>query len=291
MLLRPPLFVFPLLLRRPFGTVARQLQVGPESPKFIEVPRISLPRASPRPRMKGILPCPRNIFPPSKPTKGTPKAIAAATTPRSRQRHAPESREKAAFQQWQRTMAIRRRQNLREGLMALRSRKRRSESMRVARLAYRTVRRQDVLATAEARDVRLTLPSVLSTLRLGGSGLPDPDRAQRLQAMAERHQAIQRAKRDERQHYLHELYLNASNFILTEAELNRAIEAAFKESAYDVTSWAGWRRSSVRDLLNRAGRNNMQTPEDAGPVVLEVGGSLTGGRLPASRSYMATENL
>lgn len=291
MLLRPPPSVFLLPLRRPFGTAARRLQVGPESPKFIEVPRIRLPRASPRPRQKGILPLPRNIFPPSKPAKATPAAIAAATAGRSRQRGAPESHEKAAFQQWQCAMADRRRQNLREGLVTLHRRKRAAERVRVTRLAHRARKRQAVLTTAEARDVQLTLPSVLSTLRLGGSSLPDPDRAQRLQAMAERHRAVERAKRDERLHYLHELYLNASRFILTEAQLTSAIDDAFKESAYDVAAWAGWRRSSVRDLLNRANRSNMQTPEDAGPVVLEVGGSLTGGRLPASRSYMATDNL
>jgi len=187
-------------------------------------------------------------------------------------------------------MAEKRRQNLREGLKELKQRKEDLEKKRKDILRQRNEARDIALNQTEAEDVRLTLPSVLSTMRIETKGLPDPRREERLKEMAERREKILKQKAEERQQLVHELYMNASNFILTEAELDRAIEEGFKESDLDP-DMGRYIPPTVREMLTRNERGGLGSPEDFGAVTLDVGGALTGGRMPASRNYMATKHL
>ncbi|KAF8251732.1 hypothetical protein K440DRAFT_39688 [Wilcoxina mikolae CBS 423.85] len=276
-------------LRRAFSSTTKRL-VGPESPSFIEIPTARLPNPVPKKQPKGILPTPKNLFPPSRPEKGTPKYIAAATLERRKPPSKPTDAETAAFQNWHLAMAEKRRQNLREGLRELKQRKEDLEKKRKDVLKKRNAERDIALQQAEAEDVRLTLPSVLSTMRLESKGLPDPRREERLKEMAERREQILKEKVEERQQLVHELYMNASNFILTEAELDKAIEEGFKESDMEP-EFGRYLPATVREMLSRNERVGFGSPEDLGAVVLDVGGALTGGKMPASRNYMATKHL
>ncbi|KAI5804558.1 hypothetical protein EDC01DRAFT_643881, partial [Geopyxis carbonaria] len=269
-----------LAARRAFSTTARRLVVAPESPKFIEVPTVELPRTFKPRRQKGILPEPKNLFPRKQPNKGTPEYLEAATKERTRVRHTPTEAETRAFQEWNTAMAEKRRQNLREGLTQLKQQKEEQEAKKAFILKQRNEERNAALNQAEREDVRLTLPSVLSTLRHEPKGLPDPNREERLAAMQQRREALEAEQKEHIREMVHELYMSAGDFIVTEQQLDVAIDDAFGEGIYagDVAS----KQLSIRDMLeekNRSGRNNMMGIfREKG--ISDVAGALTGGRLP-----------
>ncbi|KAA8896179.1 hypothetical protein FN846DRAFT_966092 [Sphaerosporella brunnea] len=283
-------------LRRAFGTSARRL-VGPEHPNFIEIPRVKLPKAAPPQRKKGILPKPRTLFPDSRPEKGTIEYTKKATPlPKPQISDHPQAPEAKAFQEWQAAMASKRRANLREGMRLLKKRKVSIELARAKILRERSKLREEKLAAAEREDVRLTLPSILSTIRLQEKGLKDPDRAQRLQEMAARREAQVQKKKQERQQLIHELYLNAGDFILTERDLDRAIDEQFREKDQTQVYLERTKPPTVREMLVQKERNaqgeglggmGLGAEESA---ILEVGGALTGGRMSLV-NHLAGRNM
>jgi len=279
----PPMTAF----RRAFSTSSRWLIVGPESPKFAEVPTVKLPKTHPFPRRKGILPRPKNLFPATKPEKGTPRYLAAATPEPTRKRATPADAETKAFQEWQAHMAEKRRSNLREGLTELKAQKEAKEKKRALILKERNSARNEALMKAEREDVRLTLPSVLSTLRAEASGLPDPRRQERLEEMRERRERQLAKKQEERQMLLHELYVSASEFILTEAQLDKAIETTFTER--DEPYSGNQLPPTMQEMLSRRTWQNSSDPEEV--AVGEVGGALTGGSFPSKRNYLGKSKL
>ena len=266
-------------LRRAFATTARRL-VGPESPSFIEIPVVSLPKTHPAARAKGILPVPKNLFPSTHPEKGTPEYLAAATPEPTAPRFVAGEAEAAAYQDWQARMAEKRRTNLREGLSELKVRKEKRENARKALLTTRNSERDAALTKAEADDVRLTLPSVLSTLRIDGNGiLPDPRRAERLEEKRVRLDEIRKKKYAERQRAVHDLYLSASKFILTEAQLDEVIDQQFKERDASQAMFMSTMPPSVRELLTRKENPAGNLSSDDVTNMLEISGELTGGKM------------
>ncbi|KAI5816712.1 hypothetical protein BZA77DRAFT_293036 [Pyronema omphalodes] len=274
--------------RRAFSTTSRRL-VGPESPAFIAVPTVKLPNPVPKRTPKGQLPAPKTVFLPSQPDKGSDEWLAAATPKRTRTRVPAENPEVHAFQKWHLAMANKRRQNLKEGLQELKKRKETTETKRKEVFKKRTEERNLALEKAEREDVRLTLPSVLSAMRIEEKVLPDPRRQERLAEMAEKVKAKEEKRVAERQHLIHELYINSSKFILTEMELDNAIMAEFKESTPDYLGRI--QPPSMKDMLSQNERSGFAKPEDIGSVVLDVGGALTGGRMPADRNYINLNTL
>jgi hypothetical protein len=277
-------------LRRSFGTSSRRL-VGPEHPHYIEIPRVQLPKAIPPQRKKGILPTPRTLFPDSQPDKGTFEYVKKATPlPKPKISDHPQTPEAKAFQEWQAAMAAKRRANLRDGLMQLKERKESIELKRAETLQERSRLREEKLAAAERDDVRLTLPSILSTTRLQEKGLADPNREERLREKAAKREAHLLAKKQERQQLVHELYLNAGDFILTEQDLERAIEEQFREKDQTQVHLERTKPPTVREMLIQKERNaqgeglggmGLGAEESA---ILEVGGALTGGRMSLSNA-------
>jgi len=275
------------ILRRTFSTTRRYL-VGPESPDFIEVPRANLPKVVIPHRPKGILPVPRTIFPETRPDKGT-AAYLKKTIPQPRKTRAtPSEVEKKAFQEWQIAMAVKRRSNLREGLSEIKARKEHAENKRAAAFKARSLLRDEVLEKALRNDVRLTLPSVLSTTRLQEKGLPDPRREERLEEMSARREKLLKEKSAERQNMVHELYMSAGDFILTEAQLEKVIAEKFKEVDLKMHS-PTTKPPTVREMLiqkERISKGEGLNIDDSDNVILEVGGALTGGRMPVSSAFM-----
>lgn len=204
--------------------------VPPESPRFIEIEKAKTPHPAPRPYVKGTLPKPKNLFPSrTAPHKGTPEYIDAATPdPKSRPRPAHDA-ETRAFQKWKRDMAATRKAYLREGLSTLKERQEEKHEKMMTRLKERQAIRDEALNRAEREDVRLTLPSVLSALRLEQGELKDPNREKRFEKSVKTTLRKRELKKQERKDQVLELYTKAKDFILTEAQLDKAIQDAFME--------------------------------------------------------------
>ncbi|KAL4867337.1 hypothetical protein BDV12DRAFT_121329 [Aspergillus spectabilis] len=214
---------------RGFST-SSSLRVGPESPYFVDVPQPVQPALPSKPRVKGTLPVPRDIFPRRRVDKPTEPYIAAATPLPTKQEEINPDEPHAQYREWKRSMADMRRQNLREGLLELHSRKQRVDTAMQIRSRERQKQRKRVLQQPDRDDERLTRPSVIQDmLPKPGTVLPDPGRNERLVQSRLRIENKKREKEQERQDSLHTLYMNARDFIITEAQLAAEIEKVFPD--------------------------------------------------------------
>ncbi|RPB21621.1 hypothetical protein L211DRAFT_752523, partial [Terfezia boudieri ATCC MYA-4762] len=214
---------------RAFSTTPTPQKVAPESPKFIEIPQP--PRTPPlwKPIVKGKLPPPKTIFPSVGPDKTSEEYLALVTPEPTKPKAAPTHKpEDAAYIEWKAKMAARRRQNFREGIIELAEKKKAFDDKRARVLEKRAAERQELLNRKEREDVRLTLPSVLSTIK-NAEGFQDPDRRGRLKGSRTKLKKHIAAKLEARREQLHNLYLNASSFLLTDKQLDMAIDAEFDE--------------------------------------------------------------
>ena len=222
-----------LQARAASSSTARDDKIPPESPKYIFVPLPPQPqKITPKP-MKGLLPRPRKVFQRIK-DKGSEAFLAAAVPePKARretQRLPPEHKARVAFKAEE---AAARRQNLREGLRALRERKHKEER----RLgAVRESMRKDYerrVHAPEREDERLTRPTLLrSASPLSATVLPDPHHAERMAEKRRRYQELQAAKDEERLSALHTLYINSKDFIVSQADLEKKVSAEFDKPFY-----------------------------------------------------------
>ncbi len=113
-------------------------KIGPESPRFIEVPQSLQQSAKPKLDIKGTLPAPRNLFPPRAGDKTSFEYLFRATPEPSKNHDSSHAADE--YIAWKRRLAAQRRQNLRESLTELHERKVLSER----RVAYRSQKkRQD----------------------------------------------------------------------------------------------------------------------------------------------------
>ncbi|KAL1964603.1 hypothetical protein VTN77DRAFT_6777 [Rasamsonia byssochlamydoides] len=211
-------------------TSSSRLRVGPESPNYIDVPRPLQPDLPSKPQVKGTLPVPRELFPVRRQDKPTEAYISAATPLPSKEKTVDPNDPNAELIEWKRRMAAMRRKNLREGLLELHARKRRTEWLMAKRSAEKQAKRERILKQPQREDERLTSPSVIQAMKPTKTPvLPDPDREERLAQARLRVQAKEAEKRAERQDSLHTLYMNARNFITTEDQLAAEIERVFPE--------------------------------------------------------------
>lgn len=247
----------------------------PESPKYIEVPQPSLPRSFPHPRPKGILPKPKNLFPASGPDKTSGEFLQKVTPEPTAPPQPAKNPDVRAYQEWKAAMADKRRKNLRHSLLEMATTKQEADLVRVEKLERRNRRREQKLNEAMASDVRLTLPSVLVPMNERGP-LQDPNRRQRLAEMHERVKKFEEQKRERRGAEIYQLYLNADNFLLTEAQLDAEIERTFQEN----DSLRQELPRNVADMLaERRGLQAQATYGDSKTLALDVAGALTGGPL------------
>jgi hypothetical protein len=280
---------------RPFSASATQLALGPESPRYIDIPQPPQQSIPDKTRLKGILPVPRDVFAGQDPK--TPINLDQATKEPAVQ---PSHNDPRSV--WKDRMAASRRKNLKEGLQALQHRRIKSDTYMATRATLRQQDREARLHRPEPDDERLTAPSVDSNLLslLQKGPLPDPNKDHRLAQMRARQAAVSHARQEDRRDALHSLYVNARDFIVTDAQLNAAIDRsfgtvdqprAFGSGGASIWDSAQSAPSSVVDMLNTATARgtrggalsqSAQNRESAltHARVRKMAAELTGGQLP-----------
>lgn len=243
-----------------------------------------------------MLPPPRRIFPrrtrPAR-SKASPKYLAAV---------APEplvdktTRTDDDFMSWKARQSEQRRRNLIEGLTELGQRKQKTDRRNAIISAQKTRIREKLLYARERKDVYLTSPSVLSSQQPRRyRGLPDPTRSARI-ADREQNVADMAAMREEaRRNALHNLYVNAGDFVMTDKQLDRVIDKAFddnsqfrSDSSEGANIWNLGYPETVQELLhkaNKSGRKQTALESAEGNEIItrdrmkRIGEELTGGKM------------
>ncbi|KAK8196063.1 hypothetical protein M8818_007215 [Zalaria obscura] len=256
------------LSKRTFTSSSPLSVIGPESPKYIEIPEPPQQTVPPKERVRGKLPVPRDIFGGVAAGRGLDKAdpenVAKSTQEPTRQRRVTQSAEESRIA-WKQRMAAMRRQNLREGIESLKERKVKTMTEAERRSKQRQEEREALLNRPEREDERLTNPSVTIPLSyLTNGAVPDPDRETRVAAAKQKVAEKEAQRAEERRDALHALYMQARDFITNEQQLNAAVEKAFGTPdapvKFDPTSqvpsiWAKGRPDSVQQMLNKANGN------------------------------------
>ncbi|KAK6538738.1 hypothetical protein TWF694_010312 [Orbilia ellipsospora] len=206
---------------------------SPYSPNYIDIPHPPQRYAPYKPRAKGIRPVPRKIFPNAASAKKvTPEYLALVSKEpinHSRPGENAPATEKA-YISWRERMAESRRRNIRDGLLQLHAEKLHNDSIIAARSAKKQEIRRKLLAEEDPEIVKLTTPTILSALRQK-QPLTDPDREERLARKRENYIRAEEKKLLARRENLHELYIRAHEFTLTEAQLDALINAKFNDLA------------------------------------------------------------
>ncbi|KAI5846370.1 hypothetical protein DFP73DRAFT_387323 [Morchella snyderi] len=259
--------------RRAFSTTPRAFNISPESPSYIEIPRPPQIRSIQPPRKKGKLPHPKSLPLDLDATPATPEPSQESQRPLE-----GVDEETKAYIKWKSALAENRRRNLREGVAELQLRQKNQAAHRAKVLKKRTEEREEKLDAGQREDVRLTLPSVLSTLRLDdGSTMQriTPERLAEKSALREAKEAARTAARIES---FHNLYLNAKDFIITEKQLDEAIEKEFGPMDHLYKSLP----PTVEDMLLQA--SNIHGDFSKNPKLMQIAGELTGAKLMPERS-------
>ncbi|KAF2723939.1 hypothetical protein K431DRAFT_282636 [Polychaeton citri CBS 116435] len=261
---------------RTYCNTARFQTHGPESPRYMPVPDPPQSTIPDRPSVKGVLPVPRDIFAGSRGKDLSDPAEIAKATPLPKHQKEPK---KGSREEWKAKLAVQRRQNLREGITALRARKTKTETA----LSQRGLRRQKEnfrLAHApEREDERLTAPSHgLDLDALYHGGLRDPTRAQRLETKRDNYARHQELKREARMDDLHTLYTNARHFIVSNQQLEDAIDAAFGTPAQPITFGRGSSDPILRGFGSRNEPNHSIWAHGRPETVAEMAKTAEGGK-------------
>ncbi|KAF3909483.1 hypothetical protein AA313_de0203375 [Arthrobotrys entomopaga] len=206
---------------------------SPYSPDYIDIPHPPQRYAPFKPRAKGVRPVPRKIFPnAASHKKVTPEYLALVSKEPinySRPGHNAPATERA-YISWRERMAESRRRNIRDGLIQLHAEKIHHDSIIEAKSARKQEIRRKLLAEEDPEIVKLTTPTILSALRKK-QPLTDPDREERLAIKRENYLRAEERKRLARRENLHELYIRAHEFTLTEKQLDALINSKFNEIA------------------------------------------------------------
>lgn len=214
------------LAARPFSSTRAARALGPQSPNYIEVPQPAQPTFPLDPDVKGHLPIPRDITK-TRTQHATVDDFLAHTTPDAEGRKAPGPFARDAdVRLYKQRLAEARKAALRQGVVELHARKATAEAQHLDRIQKSGDLRRK-LATAPRRDVDvLTETSVSKGVRDFLSGaLPAPEK--NIDARRRAYQKRMAAQEAVRRSRLHDLYTNARTFIVTEEQLDSAIEEAF----------------------------------------------------------------
>ena len=273
-------------------------QIPPESPSFIEIPRLVQPQQRFTSQIKGVLPFPRRIFPRRREgqlPKSSP-AYLAAVAPEPLKDKTTRSDD---FVSWKARQSEQRRWNLREGLTELRQRKRETDRKRSITSAANFKIREKLLYARERKDVWLTSPSVLSNQQPAKiHALSDPNRPARLAVKIQNVADMAAMREETRRNALHTLYVNAGDFITTGEKLDGVVDGAFdddsqfrNESNTGVNIWNLGSPETVQQLLKKANKSGRQTALDSaeGNEIItrermkKIGEELTGGKMLEER--------
>jgi hypothetical protein len=216
---------------RSFTSSTQCQAIGPESPKFIEIPLSRQRFAKKHVDVKGILPAPRNIFPNRAGDKTTEEYFAAVTQEPTAAHQLSESPNE--YTAWKRRMAASRRENLREGLVKLHNRKVLTENKIAQISSMKQANRKALVERPQRETDRLTSPTITAAMsKFQHGALPDPDRKSRIAKSKAKVAAKAKALELERRDALHTLYMNARSFITTEEHLDAEIEKIFTEKPF-----------------------------------------------------------
>ncbi|KAJ5543331.1 hypothetical protein N7535_005759 [Penicillium sp. DV-2018c] len=273
---------------RGFAT-SSNLRVGPESPHFIDVPKIIQPTNPSKPRVRGTLPVPRELFPARRTDKPTKKYLKAATPVPMSNRTVSLDSSDAEKQEWRHKMADLRRQNLRQGLLDLYARKTSSEYRMMTRSLEKQDRRDRILQQPEREDELLTRSSTIQAMQPHKQPvLPDPNREERLALSRARLEARQAQKEAERRDYLQALYMNARNFITTEEQLAAEIDRVFPEGENEAwrndhqpgeNIWNLGNPPTINSLLQKTHNSETARWDLSQERVKKLAEAITGGKI------------
>lgn len=176
--------------------------------------------------------------------------------------------------------------------MELHKRKKDQDSMIAGRSRARSEYREKRLHAPQREDERLTNPTITQMTRTLQTGpVPDPDRAARVAASAQRVQAKELAREERRRDALHTLYMHARTFITTEEQLDAQIEKIFVPDPHtpgvmDDSIWTNAAPPTIADMLSNANGSSRKAVEyHAGPAALtgrrikKIAEELTGGKM------------
>ncbi|ESZ91838.1 hypothetical protein SBOR_7790 [Sclerotinia borealis F-4128] len=273
---------------RNFSTTALCSAIGPENPRFIEIPSTLQPDAQGQRDIKGTLPPPRNLFPNRGPDKISKKYLDAVTREPAKPSSNPND-----YAAWKHRLATQRRESLKEALVKLHKRKLDQERIVAGNSRSKRQANEKRLKAPQREDERLMNPTIteaMSKLQVGF--VPDPERESELAQKALRVQRKEAEREEQRRNALHTLYMNARSFITTEEQLNAKIEEIFtspfdKNSPDKTNIWQVHEKPpTVQDMLS--GVNNSQKTtlgQYSSPAVItglrmhHIAEKLTGGKM------------
>ncbi|KAH7321409.1 hypothetical protein B0I35DRAFT_477892 [Stachybotrys elegans] len=243
-----------VLLRQPrsFSTSSALLSsnyVPPESPSYIRLPPTPQSEDPSRPRVRGSLPIPRNIFSGRHGQRKLDPGYVEKTAPVGKKPEGAVS----DVQQWKAAMANTRRSNLQRGLRALGDRRKWNDAQREARLDRKLQEHREAVNAPERKDDRVTRGTVLDAV-LDTKVYPDPDRFKRAQRSRANVISRENAKREARRDALVELYMNASKFIVTEKDLQTEIDKVFSEDYFKKLGQSAARYGSMQSTWEVYGK-------------------------------------
>lgn len=238
----------------------------PESPAHIRIPSPLQADINPRPKPKGVLPTPRNIFHPKRGgyAKAQPPHLERIyPLPRHQPRPSPPSYRESRLL-WQDRMSHMRRRNLKQSLTALARRQTRRQALARAKSERKAIERQQLLTRPLPDAERWTRVSqtreITAPLHVKAAHLYDPRAAQRQAEKLARHAAKTADKAAAQQDDLHTLFMRARDFIVTEEQLDKEIDDAFgtpeRPANWDAkpSVWAQGPPPGLQDLLDRSGQ-------------------------------------
>ncbi|KAF2501180.1 hypothetical protein BU16DRAFT_450180 [Lophium mytilinum] len=286
--------------RRSFTSAPAVLALGPQSPNYVEVPKPVQPTFPLKPRLKGVLPVPRNIFR----TRGDKKKAsdeflnAATKEPSTIREHKGKD---VAYQDYKLRLAETRRRNLKQSVKELHEREVESHRQMDAISTRKQEEHLALVNQPERDDERLTNPSVSKDIMDYMSGKLDARPPlkwieQDIEIRRTRFQKMQQKKEAARLDALHTLYMQARDFITTEKQLDEAIDKVFGTPENPVTfgltfrdssPWASEAPPTVRDMLNRqgllddvqAGQKGKGTYDVMNDRLKKIAEDLTGGKI------------
>ncbi|KAI5292497.1 hypothetical protein KEM52_006311 [Ascosphaera acerosa] len=296
--LPPPQPLRPPPPQQPFSTSA-PASMGPESPAYVDIPQTLQPDLPRKRAVKGVLPVPRELFPPRRPDKPGAAYLDAATRApapaNARVPLAPHHRDYPLLA-WKRKMAELRRANLREGLVELYARKKQAARRIGAESERKQREREAILAQPERDDERLTRPTTVAAMAQpaamvqedgdGADASTAAAAARRLEARRRRYHQLQQARARERQDLLHTLYMNARHFITNEAQLDAHLNRVFQADAQFTSDanngysvWVMNAPTSIKDMMGRGERLPEQLYQKQEERLKRLAESLTGGTI------------
>lgn len=129
-------------------------------------------------------------------------------------------------------MAEKRRANFREGIVGLYERRQEQTAFMESRSRAKQGDRKARLEAPIREDERLMNSTITAESSRRLSHISDPNREARVKTSVAKYNARQEAKADQRRDALHTLYMNARQFITTEAQLDEEVEKLFIERPF-----------------------------------------------------------